>query len=397
MFKSFWVRNALLNCLLVGLAYMSALTIATTFASRDLVPVPSADALSETRKNIDKTLKSLPPSGVDRYAFWSNLVETAFDNGHLPVASGYMLAAPQMLPKDQAAAIVAASQALSFGSSDERLLHAVDLFLPDHVRAKYDRISNPIVRNKFSGFAAEFELEPGAEPRVAPTRQNFTMLGDESDLVRKTEAWMRDARSDSLELKLVGIANIPSMKNPANLEALSILNAASKSNRLNLEFEELLRAMLNQALPDEALIQNLAGVIDEISPMRERVENVTKAYQAALVEPALRPLVQETQQFETIIANTDHNGALLLLQNAADWEDIRRLRLLAEAGGLRAVALSDYQGADVLKLADSGFRWSIGFVYNAMLLISVSLSLLLLCWHTITRGGVEKLEEVHGI
>ena len=69
------------------------------------------------------------------------------------------------------------------------------------------------------------------------------------------------------------------------------------------------------------------------------------------------------------------SGAVTLLESADSPEDVRKLQLIAEAGGDRAVALTKEIGPRVLRLAQIGIKWSMNLALQIMGLAAIGMAL----------------------
>jgi hypothetical protein len=84
---------------------------------------------------------------------------------------------------------------------------------------------------------------------------------------------------------------------------------------------------------------------------------VHAAFEQAIDPAGLAKLESDLEQIDKIAALTSPSATLTLLSVVEDGTDLRRARLLAEAGGAQAIALVREQGNAALRVADAGVLW----------------------------------------
>ena len=103
-----------------------------------------------------------------------------------------------------------------------------------------------------------------------------------------------------------------------------------------------------------------------------------KAAYGETFDPArLSRLTIEIELINRISDATSPAGAITLLEHVQSVEDMRRARLVAEAGGDRAIALVKHKGHKALELARSGVPITSALILQIMLLVAVSIALIL--------------------
>ena len=83
---------------------------------------------------------------------------------------------------------------------------------------------------------------------------------------------------------------------------------------------------------------------------------------------------------------TSTPAAITLIEHLKDEADLRRARLLAEAGGDRSVALVKQNGEDALRIADTGIKWTRDLMFQVMGLTASGLALLYVMIATFRRN-----------
>ncbi|NQY41019.1 MAG: hypothetical protein HRT80_13075 [Henriciella sp.] len=366
----------------------------------------SLEALSETRQEIDEEFRTLViPNGTERRA-WAERIEATLDERDFSAARGYLLAAPLMLNKQDSAAVLAAADAESSGSRDQRLARAALLFLPEELRASYQRSTapppapelTPSEDDETETDAAETPEPEADTPRATgnavqlspmdePFAQqgSFFLLGDPADLTRRSQRWLAQEQVDSLQLRLRALGLMtqddPSPESQAVFEAASILRAAHRAGRLNDRFIRYLSSRVEDALPEDVLRAELVTAFEPVMTTEARTVEVLKAYETALQPAARERLASDMEIVARIAELTSSSGAIRLVEQARTPEDMRRARLLSESGGHRSVALARELGPDVLGLAQIGVKWSYGLVLQVMGLMALGMALV---WTTLS-------------
>ena len=367
----------------------------------------SLEALSETRQEIDEEFRTLViPNGTERRA-WAERIEATLDERDFSAARGYLLAAPLMLNKQDSAAVLAAADAESSGSRDQRLARAALLFLPEELRASYQRSTAPPPAPEptptDTDDESETESTEASEPEADTPRAtgnavqlspmdepfaqqgSFFLLGDPADLTRRSQRWLAQEQVDSLQLRLRALGLMtqddPSPESQAVFEAASILRAAHRAGRLNERFVRYLTSRVEDALPEDVLRAELVIAFEPVMTTEARTVEVLKAYETALQPAARERLASDMEIVARIAELTSSSGAIRLVEQARTPEDMRRARLLSEAGGHRSVALARELGPDVLGLAQIGVKWSYGLALQVMGLMALGMALV---WTTLS-------------
>ena len=77
---------------------------------------------------------------------------------------------------------------------------------------------------------------------------------------------------------------------------------------------------------------------------------------------------------------------MTLVEQVKDSADLRRVRLIAEAGGDRSVALVKQMGPHALRIADTGVRWTRELVLQFMGLTAAGLVMFWVTLSTFRRN-----------
>ncbi|MCR9271297.1 MAG: hypothetical protein ACX94B_11080 [Henriciella sp.] len=406
---STWRQSLLFNSLILLLPIFAARIVIAAFTSDIATDPLSLEARTETRQEIDAEFQSLViPNGTERQA-WAGRIDQMLDERAFSAARGYLLAAPLMLNKQDSAAVLAAADAESSGSRDQRLARAALLFLPEELRASYQRTTAPpppvdlpdedspdssVAAGDLAGADEErpdtpratgdsVRLTPITEPFAAP--RSFFMLGDPADLTRRSQQWLAGEPVDSLQLRLraLGLLNQedPNPEAQAIFESASILRAAHRAGRLNDRFVGYLGSRIEDALPEAVLREELTKAFEPVMTTEARTVQVIAAFETALQPEAKERLARDMMIIARIAELTSSTGAITLVELATTPEDMRRALLLSEAGGHRSVALAREMGPEVLGLAQIGVKWSRNLVFQVMGLMALGMALI---WTTLS-------------
>lgn len=391
---SSWRQSLLFNSLLLLLPILASRIIIGAYTSDIATDPMGVEARTETRAQIDQSLRSLAgPVGLER-DHWAGRVEQTLRERDFAAARGYLLAAPLMLNKPNSLSVLAAAEAEEAGTADTRLARAALLFLPDPVRASYERAVSPpdveIEPTEEPITEADDDADtPAPEPELSgssvPTgplagQRAFFLLGDPADLARQSQRWLRDEPVDSVQLRLRALGLIKQRETDDTsqdfVRAASVLRAAKRAGRLNERFETYISGRIEGALPDDKLRENLAPTFEPVMTTAQRGEDVLAAYTGAIDPDGLERLTRDMVIISRLAEITDTSGALALLELADTPEDMRRAQLLTESGAERSVALAREMGADVLDLAQIGVKWTRALVLQVMGLMALGMALI---------------------
>jgi len=386
-----WLLSLVFNGLLFLLPIIAARVVVMAFAGSGIGQAPTPEALTETRRNIENAFVRLAPAEQDRRAHWGNLIERELREKDLSAARGFLLAAPQMLDQDDRNAVRAAAAAEITGTEDERLARAALLFLPNSISAKYEAASRPpsvaLPEPAETETGDASDTEPSAEevdtPPVrtvaATPATSFSVLGNLEDLAANSRRWLNGDVTDSFILRLTGLATIePDLPETVDLlEAASILKGAHRAGRISPEYLAILESRLSDVIHERDLRPELEEAFSKIAPMSVLGEKVKGAFQNSYSDARLARLTIEVELINRIADATSPSGAISLIEFVEGAEDMRRARLIAEAGGDRASALVKQNGGSALDLARSGIQFTTPLILQIMMLVAIAMALTL--------------------
>ncbi|MEM9226237.1 MAG: hypothetical protein AAGA24_06945 [Pseudomonadota bacterium] len=395
--RSTWRQSLLFNSLLLLLPVLAARVVWDAYTTDAMTDPTSIEARTETRDEINNAFLKIGQTSRGSRAAWAGRIDQTLQQRQFSAARGYLLAAPEMLNDQDARAIRAAAAAEDYGSEDQRLARAALLFLPDNVRANYERAIDPPRPDIEDEIPASDPLPETDEPvgaeaiaataRVDPLSQRraFNMLGDSEDLARRTQRWIAGEQVDDLQLRLRALGLIvvstDSPDKEAFAEAVSILRGAQRAGRLNDRFVRYLRSRIEDALPVLSLKENLAGALEPVLTTSQRSERVLDAYRATVNLEATQRLTRDMSIIARLAELTSASGAIGLVEQVSSPDDMRRILLITEAGGDRSVALSQEMGPQMLGLAQIGVKWTMGLVLQVMALMALGMALV---WTTLS-------------
>lgn len=399
-----WMSAVTFNGLLALIPLIAVNVLASGFAGAAHDAPPTAESLAETGSAMDDMFDDLSDNGETARANWAALIAEQLEARNMSAVRGFMLAALQMLSPGDQRAIRAAAEAEPSGTEDERLLRAALIFLPSDIRVSYETSVRPrgidlvtldeTEEDTPPTEAGETDTDEATIPAAAPPpgalqsanlvgltdSPVFSVLGTVEDLVSQSRDWLRGNHERHVEMRLTGIAmasppSATGLTEAELIQSASILKTAWKSKRLQPEYARSVDQSLTEILPDGALIANLEAVFSEVSTLDVRARHTQDAFAASVNTRAAQRFGSELRQISQIVEATDPRGTLTLLEHTSTPDDIRRARLIAQAGGDRAVALATQLGPDILTLTGSGIQWSETIVLNIMALAGALIAL----------------------
>lgn len=405
------MQAVVFNSMLILIPVIAAQVLGAAFSGAAFSDSPGIEAIDQTRKNMDEAFSSFAPRNPsDRYEFWYDVVDRELSERDVAAAHGFLLAAPQMLDRKDVRELQVSADAEREDRADDRLTAAALRKLPTAISLKYeeaqvsarvvdvqsDAVETPeapeavveaSVPDEMNGQGGP-DVELATEPAVTETR--FRLLGTFQDLAENSERWLHGDRVDTVALKITAIGLIETETgdglSEANTRAASILKSALRSGRMTDDFRSYLTTRVNAAVPDRVLKPALEAALGELATTDVRTERVRAAFKESIDPRGLQRLEADLEQIDRISMLTSPSAAVTLVETIGDAADLRRVRLLAEAGGDRAVALAKQSGASALRIADTGVRWTTYMVIQVMGITAAALALFFVTWSTLRRN-----------
>lgn len=381
------------NSLLILLPVIGANTVRQAYEGAGVAEQPTIDAIMQTKGRIYHAFEELSPNEAGRkLPFWQDKVQGALEEKDVDALRGYLISAPSMLGNDLGKQVRARAEAESKGTNEERLIRAALQKMPESVaRAIEYEIGLPqapitppeavvvvpkAIPEEIAGEEIGEVIEAGVRPELA---WRFRLLGSYGDLAAMSQRWVGGDLSDSIVFKLTGIGlvqqGISDGFSDGHIRAVSIVKSASRSKRLTPQFTDYLDALTGAAVPQDALMPAVKAVVGEVATTDVRGARVRDAFAQSIDPAGLKRLEVDLEQIDKIATLTSPAATLTLLSVAEDGTDLRRARMLAEAGGMQAVALVKERGTEALRVADAGVRWDNTMVLEIMSLTAAGLLL----------------------
>ncbi len=405
------MQAVVFNSLLVLMPVIGAQSLAMAFSGESFSDSPTIESIDQTRRNMDETFASIAPrNGGDKYKFWHDIVERELTDMDVAAARGFLLAAPQMLDRESVRELEADSNGVKLDRADDRMAAAALRKLPLDIGLKFEKAQaqagTRTLRPAPTIIEAVEESDDAAEtpdadetaiqsevtlPDTARTTdRRFVLLGTFADLANNSERWLKGDRIDPITLKITALALIGSEASDGlsdgNIRAASILKSARRARRMTPEFTAYMKDRLNDALPDDVLRPALEEALGDLATTSVRVDRVRNAYLASVDTDGLHRLEADLAQIDRIGFLTSTPAAITLIEHVKDSSDLRRARLLAEAGGDRSVALVKQDGPNALRIADTGIKWTRQLMLQVMGLTASGLALLYVMIATFRRN-----------
>ncbi len=403
-----WISALIFNILLIISGIIVFLIIQETRNARGAEYEPTSEAIIATQERMGRMFADLIPGHETNRDYWADLVDAEVRQGDITSARGILLSAPYMLNRQDAAAVSAAATTETRGRQDDRLLTAAKLFLPDDVRARYERAVAPpavtapptqpvIDANEETAATSEtdadslpseaiIEEEPAPEPE-------FFVLGNARDLAFQSAGWIRGDRTDVFALSVSGLGLIArdGLLDELELdnrffEGASLLKTAIRANRLAPDFERTLRDHLERAMPEDTLRANLEAAFASNSNLLIQTDAIFAAFANSVDQPRLRIFISDLERLAALADGRMTVDAMTLIETISSQSDLKRAELISQAGGDRAIALAKHYGEDALNAATTVMDWSIKLVSLIAGFIVLSVLMGLIALSTFTRS-----------
>lgn len=451
----------LFNASLCLSPFIGARLISTAFGDHKPAYEATSEALSATRKAMDVRFQKLATTGEGGpREVWAGYVKAEVEEGDMTTARGFMLAAPAMLRGPDGDSLKA-RLAVADGSGDQALIDAALTYLPEEVQEAYEKRSTSIV-SMFDNAApqdavdsasptkdpkaaakadpkakagakdpkakttaakvqaTEAKPEPAPAPAPAPVevakvetpaptagqtkdseedaKGQFNVLGDLRDLSLQAARWARDDNIDEFAFTLSGVGL--TMSDAEAREGASILMSARRGKRLDGDFQSYLEHKLYAAAPPQRLKRLLSGEFQsEFGYVTSGPAVVENVFKSSVDRGALESLLADLRIIRDIARDTSPAAAVAILSQVKDGPDLRRARLVAQAGGDRAVALARYDGAHLLDTARTVITWN-NALKMQMAGLAACLALLLLVafnvlWRSFARANPKQISAIY--
>ncbi|MBI1340206.1 hypothetical protein GC169_08375 [bacterium] len=406
----------LFNLVMLTTPFIAAKATGVAFGGDASVFETNAQTLSATSQAIDSRFARLVQDapGSAREA-WGNLVSAEIDAGDITNARGLLLAAPAMLTGADASALRARLEVA--GAGDDAAIEATLTYLPEAAQDAFRRLDAPMIaiaedpgeqltdepsETPTGGPAMRSWTNRGAsggglnDPSVTPVEvaePAFSLLGDPRDLAMTAARWTRGDQIDEFAFALSGIGR--TFDDPEAREGASLVLSAHRAQRLNSKFA----LHLSRRLFDAAPLATLSRALDQRQRSGELQTDFGYVEGGPIVEAAFREtsnrdavalLGSDLRLISAIARDTSPSAAVSILGIVESAPDLRRARLITNAGGDRAVALARLDPEGFLDAAQRVVSWNaslrlqlLGLLACAALMVILASSVL---WRSIMRS-----------
>lgn len=429
--------------------FIGARAISSAYGDKRPAFEATSEALTATRQAMDGRFERLSKNGDGApREVWANYVREQLEANNMSAVRGLLQAAPAMLDGADGQAIKA-RLAVADQTGDQALLDAAVAYLPEDIQDEYERRSASIVamftntapaaavqaaaptppgknapgaksaagaksasgKTTSAKAAAAPPPAPPAPPVVAAPppvsaelasdqdgHQGFNVLGDLRDLALTAARWARQDKVDEFAFTLAGVGLI--LADPEAREGASIALSARRAQQLDPEFELYLERKLYLAAPPQRLKRLLEGEFQsEYGYGTTGPAVVENVFKSSVDRAQLENVLADLRILRDIARDTSAQSAVAILGQVKDGSDLRRAKLVAQAGGDRAVALARYDGDHLLDTARTTIAWTnalklqiFGLIACLGLLLFISVSVF---WRSFTRDRPKRVSDVY--
>jgi hypothetical protein len=379
-------RSPMVDAIMMALFYASLAScvffgarVLNAFADTEVYGYHLTDAArTATKRELDKMFAALIPDNADRRAFWNAAVAREIEAGDLSAARGFILAAPAMLPKEEAETLKAS---LPEGYGDEELVDAAAALLDTTTRENWAKESSlmgtamrgagDFVSGAITGRGTNAGTLAGA------VTADFFVIGDIRDLTIQSGNWVsgQDVDVFILSISAVGLgltaATIASAGSSAPVKAgASVLKAGKRAGKLSVRFLKQMSERVARAIPPRRLKAELNAALGPGTPMLKRPAEAAASFRRAADPAAVRRLTADLDDLGAASKAVSPSGTLRMLEHVDDAADLRRMRLVAESGGDRVMALIKRSGKGFLRAAKATLKITRALAIDLSALIS---------------------------
>jgi hypothetical protein len=322
------------NAALFTLPFMAAALYQTVSAGDLIDYTPTAATRRDTLRALNQEAARFVRVGENRKLTWNNLIARELGEGDIAAARGFALTAPALLRGDDIAKI---QRAVPRGGGDREYLAAtLPLIEPSYARQRFRSVIG-------SGEAASFDV-----------------LGDSREIADTAQRWRTGETVDYVLFALGGATLGAPDAAPDDIRlGASVVKIARNGAYMTPEFSAALDAEVMAALPPDRLRAELDSIFQNREAIVDEGAAAALAFTRAKVPEAWSRLADDLSLIGAAARATSPAGAAQLVSHARDGGDLQRIRLLADAGGERAVAVGKRTPQRlILKAARGAIRWT---------------------------------------
>lgn len=322
------------NAALISLPVMGAALLQTVCAG-DLIDYTPTEA---TRRDTNKALRieasRFVRPGEDRKLTWNNLIARELGEGDIAAARGFALSAPSILRGSDAAKI---QRTVPRGGGDQ-----------DYLTAALPMVEPSYARQRFRSIIGSGETS------------SFDVLGDSREIAATAQRWRAGERVDYVLFALAGATLGATDAAPDDIRlGASVVKVARNGAHMSPEFSAAIDSEVMAAIPPDRLRAELDSIFQNPDAIVDEGAAATLAFTRARVPETWSRLSDDLALIGATARATSPTGAARLVTHARTSEDLKRIRLLADAAGERAVAIGKRTPDRlVLRAARGSIRWT---------------------------------------
>ncbi len=395
----------LFNAALLVTPFVGARAIATAYGENRQLYESSKKALDATHAAMARRFERLAvDAGGPSREVWAKFVAAEVEKGDLVKARGFIQAAPAMLPAEDAAALRARLEAADSGPN--AMVEAAFPYLPTDVQMAYKRLDTPIVSMFVNAAPPETaeRIEEGsgdgpADEAIDDEPRKFSVLGDYRDLAMMAARWVREGRIDEFAFTLAGVGL--ALADDEAREGASLVLSARRAQRLDPKFELYLQRRLFLAAPPQRLKRQMQGEFQSEFGYVENGPVIERVFRSSVDKGALDGLLRDLRVIHEIAQETSPTSTVDILSRVKDGADLRRARLIAQAGGELAPTLAEHDGGAFLDTAKTVVTWSdalrvqlaiLALCFGVLLFVSVRVF-----WRSIMRSRPVRRSAIYAL
>lgn len=348
--------------------FMAAHLVSAAYGDRPTAFEPTPQALDATRQAMDERFQQIATGKeAEPTKVWADLVGESLqkDDKDMPLVRGLLLGAPAMLNEPEGQALRARIDKVATGPDDETVLLAAVSYLPPDLQDAYRNINQP-GGLRFNASATPESL--GAAPAPAPAapeaatdrRVEINRVGSLSGLTQTAVDWANDSTINLPAFLLSGIALIMAETDPEAREGASVAMPALRARTLApVPFKNYLTKRLEDVVNVDEMKRLLSAELHlEVKYTPDATAVVENAFRTTVDRERLNVLLEEFRILREIALDTSFEAAIAIVSRVEDGVDLRAARLVAAAGGERAVALERFDGENLLETARMVIPWT---------------------------------------
>lgn len=342
--------------------FMAAHLVSAAYGGRPTAFETTPEAIVATREAMAERFREISTRDDNEPRLvWANLVRKSLEDREMPLVRGLLLGAPAMLDGDEGDALLARI-AVTDATGEDAVLQAAVAYLPEDLQDEYERSTQSIV-SLFSASApasvvAEAEATTAAPAPEEDRRIETNRLGDIRQHTMTAVGWANDDNTDVHAFLLSGIGLIL-----ADAEAREGASVAMSTLRTRTQgpvpFKGYLARRIEEVVPVAEVKRLLSAELhNEVSYTPDSSAVVEKVFRSTIDREKLETLLAEFRILREIARDTSVEAAIAIVSRVEDAVDLRAARLVAAAGGERAVALEHFDGDNLLETARTVIPWT---------------------------------------